>query len=457
MPEPTLREPAADRKGVDLTLTIILGLARRTCSQHPETSKRRPALRLGGGRWRQSGPQRQISIERTDVPHRVLGAERAGASARAPGLQGRHRTERQACGHMRRHLTAMFFAAVFETGDDEGANRKCIVEMVDPPAKSTAGDRVVFQNWEDSPKEEISTQKKVWKATQPGFKTIDDLGIEFLPLAAGLVGQSARLVTDKGPPSWYPVQSAHSAIRNAHSGFLRPRLLLRLLQSIGKGHPAGGVYDGPKASSVSRLAEAALQGVPHKQPVHEPQFSDRLLRQNPPEREIKRTTLGPSDGLEKHDLSASVHVFRHKWPHRLTQDPFLGDGSQARTRALPPLIVRVALRKVLALVWRVPHLGAGRQRIDMLREVVEKRRPSLYAVHQLGPVPETSQDGVRQQCLRPHVQRPMQRVPALHLVFGGKEGAEPRAWHGSPRAEHPVGKDPTLREQRKHCGKRHAA
>ncbi|KAM3565366.1 hypothetical protein ARSEF4850_001402 [Beauveria asiatica] len=96
--------------------------------------------------------------------------------------------------------TAMFFAAVSETGGEEGVSRKCIVEMVDPPAESTVGDRVFFQNWEGSPKEEISTQKKVWKSTQPGFRTTDDLGIEFLPWEAGLVDQPGRLVTDKGAP-----------------------------------------------------------------------------------------------------------------------------------------------------------------------------------------------------------------------------------------------------------------
>ncbi|KAM3497303.1 hypothetical protein MY10362_009341 [Beauveria mimosiformis] len=94
--------------------------------------------------------------------------------------------------------TAMFFAAMSETEDDEGGNRKCIVEMVDPPADSKAGDRVFFQNWEGTPREEISTQKRVWKSIQPGFRTTDDLRLVFLPQKARLDGRPGKLVTDKG-------------------------------------------------------------------------------------------------------------------------------------------------------------------------------------------------------------------------------------------------------------------
>ncbi|XWX00691.1 hypothetical protein V2A60_008712 [Cordyceps javanica] len=92
--------------------------------------------------------------------------------------------------------TAMFFAAVSET-EDEG-HRRCVVEMVDPPADSKAGDRVFFQNWEGTPREQISTQKRVWKSVQPGFRTTDDLEIEFSPRLARLDGRPGKLVTDKG-------------------------------------------------------------------------------------------------------------------------------------------------------------------------------------------------------------------------------------------------------------------
>ncbi|KAM3499879.1 hypothetical protein MY10362_006894 [Beauveria mimosiformis] len=213
MPESTLREPAADR--------CVTELARRDGKKAKAWTSRSPSfldLRVG----------HVVGITKHPNADRLYVS--AVAAGDSPGRRGTFQYKGQTCRTVCSGLnglvplqelqdrkvvivrnvkhvgmcgvtsTAMFFAAVSETGADEGANRKCIVEMVDPPAESMAGDRVFFQNWEGSPKEEISTQKKVWKATQPGFRTADDLGIEFLPWEAGLVGQPGRLVTDKGVP-----------------------------------------------------------------------------------------------------------------------------------------------------------------------------------------------------------------------------------------------------------------
>lgn len=94
--------------------------------------------------------------------------------------------------------TAMFFAAVCESKKGEGENHRCIVELVDPPAGSKAGDRVFFERWQGTPREEISTQKRVWKSIQPGFRTSDNLEVVFIPQDAGLGGPLAKLVTDRG-------------------------------------------------------------------------------------------------------------------------------------------------------------------------------------------------------------------------------------------------------------------
>lgn len=213
MPNSTRREPSAERRMTDLTCPLGKKADART--------SRSPALldlRVG----------HILSITKHPNADRLYVS--AVAAGDSPGHRGTFQYKGQTCRTVCSGLnglvplqelqgrkvvivrnvkhvgmcgvtsTAMFFAAVSETGGDEGGNRKSVVEMVDPPAESTAGDRVFFQNWEGSPREEISTQKKVWKSTQPGFRTTEDLGIEFLPRNAGLLGQPGRLVTDNGVP-----------------------------------------------------------------------------------------------------------------------------------------------------------------------------------------------------------------------------------------------------------------
>ncbi|KAJ6782362.1 hypothetical protein PWT90_03437 [Aphanocladium album] len=93
--------------------------------------------------------------------------------------------------------TAMFFAAVSET-ERVGESPRCVVELVDPPTDSRVGDRLFFENWDGVPRAKFSTQKTLWKATQPGFRTTDNLEVVFIPKNAGLDGQSGHLVTEKG-------------------------------------------------------------------------------------------------------------------------------------------------------------------------------------------------------------------------------------------------------------------
>ncbi|KAK8140884.1 G4 quadruplex nucleic acid binding protein [Beauveria asiatica] len=183
MPELTLREPAADR--------CVTELARRDGKKAKAWTSRSPSflnLRVG----HVLGITKHPNADRLYVS--------AVAAGDSPGHRGTFQYKGQTCRTVcsgpnglvplqeLRDCKVIVVRNVKHTGDDEGANRKCIVEMVDPPAESTAGDRVFFQNWEGSPKEKISTQRKVWKATRPGFRTTDDLGIEFLPSEAGLVG-----------------------------------------------------------------------------------------------------------------------------------------------------------------------------------------------------------------------------------------------------------------------------
>ncbi|ORY47410.1 tyrosine--tRNA ligase, cytoplasmic [Rhizoclosmatium globosum] len=49
-----------------------------------------------------------------------------------------------------------------------------VVEFLEPPAGSVAGDRVFFEGHEGTPEAQLNPKKKVWETVQPDFKTRED-------------------------------------------------------------------------------------------------------------------------------------------------------------------------------------------------------------------------------------------------------------------------------------------
>lgn len=68
-----------------------------------------------------------------------------------------------------------------EGADPHAADR--VVELVNPPQGSEAGDKVYFEGWEygesKGPEKVLNPKKKQWEAIQPGFFTGDDLTVGF--------------------------------------------------------------------------------------------------------------------------------------------------------------------------------------------------------------------------------------------------------------------------------------
>jgi len=69
-----------------------------------------------------------------------------------------------------------------EEGADPHAHDR-IVELVNPPAGSEAGDKVYFEGWPygegKGPEKQLNPKKKQWEAIQPGFYTSDELVVGF--------------------------------------------------------------------------------------------------------------------------------------------------------------------------------------------------------------------------------------------------------------------------------------
>jgi len=69
-----------------------------------------------------------------------------------------------------------------EEGADPHAPDR-VVELVNPPDGSEAGDKVYFEGWEygesKGPEKQLNPKKKQWEAIQPGFFTGDDLTVGF--------------------------------------------------------------------------------------------------------------------------------------------------------------------------------------------------------------------------------------------------------------------------------------
>ena len=74
---------------------------------------------------------------------------------------------------------AMVLAASPRLAGGEVDNHAGPVELVNPPANSKAGDRILFDGWDGEPEAVLNPKKKVWDMCQVGFTTTDDLGVAF--------------------------------------------------------------------------------------------------------------------------------------------------------------------------------------------------------------------------------------------------------------------------------------
>ncbi|KAL9093087.1 MAG: hypothetical protein Q9159_000446 [Coniocarpon cinnabarinum] len=74
---------------------------------------------------------------------------------------------------------AMVLAASPRLKEGEEDHHKGPVELVDPPATSGAGERVLFEGWEGEPEAQLNPKKKVWDYCQMGFTTTDDGSVAF--------------------------------------------------------------------------------------------------------------------------------------------------------------------------------------------------------------------------------------------------------------------------------------
>lgn len=74
---------------------------------------------------------------------------------------------------------AMVLAASPRLAEGEVEKHAGPVELVNPPANSKAGDRILFDGWDGEPEGVLNPKKKVWEMCQVGFTTTDDLGIAF--------------------------------------------------------------------------------------------------------------------------------------------------------------------------------------------------------------------------------------------------------------------------------------
>jgi tRNA-binding EMAP/Myf-like protein len=86
-----------------------------------------------------------------------------------------------------------------EGADPHAADR--VVELVQVPEGSEAGDKVYFEGWPygegRGPEKQLNPKKKQWEAIQPGFYTSEDLVVGFDAAAAeGVEGGTGDLVVE---------------------------------------------------------------------------------------------------------------------------------------------------------------------------------------------------------------------------------------------------------------------
>ncbi|KAL9105226.1 MAG: hypothetical protein Q9187_008757 [Circinaria calcarea] len=101
---------------------------------------------------------------------------------------------------------AMVLAASPRLADGEEDKHAGPVELVNPPKDAKAGERVYFEGWQGEPEGVLNPKKKVWETIQPGFTTMENLGVafdvNFVPQLQGeaMAGQRGlgKLVTSSG-------------------------------------------------------------------------------------------------------------------------------------------------------------------------------------------------------------------------------------------------------------------
>ncbi|KAI1809940.1 hypothetical protein GGS20DRAFT_580285 [Poronia punctata] len=95
---------------------------------------------------------------------------------------------------------AMVLAASPKLKEGEVDDHKGPVELVTPPADSTAGDRVCFDGWRGDPEGVLNPKKKIWETFQPGFTTTDRLEVAFDGSAVEAAGKAeiGKLTTASG-------------------------------------------------------------------------------------------------------------------------------------------------------------------------------------------------------------------------------------------------------------------
>lgn len=84
---------------------------------------------------------------------------------------------------------AMVLAASPRLKEGEEDHHGGPVELVTPPAKAKAGERVFFEGWKGEPEGVLNPKKKVWETIQPGFTTTGDLEAAF---DAGVVKELSK-------------------------------------------------------------------------------------------------------------------------------------------------------------------------------------------------------------------------------------------------------------------------
>ena len=86
-----------------------------------------------------------------------------------------------------------------EGADPHGHDR--VVELVQPPAESEAGDKVFFEGWPygegKGPEKQLNPKKKQWEAIQPGFYTSNERVVGFdASTSEGVEGGKGELVVE---------------------------------------------------------------------------------------------------------------------------------------------------------------------------------------------------------------------------------------------------------------------
>lgn len=88
-----------------------------------------------------------------------------------------------------------------EEGADPHAPDR-VVELVNPPEGSEAGDKVYFEGWEygegKGPEKVLNPKKKQWEAIQPGFFTGDDLSVGFDAGRTEIEGEAKGVLVVEG-------------------------------------------------------------------------------------------------------------------------------------------------------------------------------------------------------------------------------------------------------------------